>query len=57
MDHSFLSQLDQEVTEIRAAGLFKAERIIVSPQGTVIRMQDGSEAISISLQEIPGPIA
>ena len=42
MDQSFLSQLDQEVADIRAAGLYKAERIIVSPQGTVIRMQDGS---------------
>jgi glycine C-acetyltransferase len=47
MDKSFLSQLEQEVTEIREAGLYKAERIIVSPQGTVIRMQDGSEAINL----------
>ena len=47
MDKSFLSQLEQEVTEIRAAGLYKAERIIVSPQGTVIRMQDGSEVVNL----------
>ena len=47
MDKNFLSQLEQEVTEIREAGLYKAERIIVSPQGTVIRMQDGSEAINL----------
>ncbi|MCH7739437.1 MAG: glycine C-acetyltransferase [Chloroflexi bacterium] len=47
MDQSFLNQLDQEVTDIREAGLYKAERIIVSPQGTVIRMQDGSEAINL----------
>ena len=47
MDQSFLSQLDQEVADIREAGLYKAERIIVSPQGTVIRMQDGSEAINL----------
>ncbi len=47
MDQSFLSQLDQEVADIRAAGLYKAERIIVSPQGTVIRMQDGAEAINL----------
>ena len=47
MDQSFLNQLDQEVTDIREAGLYKAERVIVSPQGTVIRMQDGSEAINL----------
>jgi len=47
MDKSFLSQLEQEVSEMRKAGLYKAERIIVSPQGTVIRMQDGSEAINL----------
>ncbi len=47
MDQSFLSQLDQEIAEIRKAGLYKSERIIVSPQGTVIRMQDGSEAINL----------
>lgn len=47
MDKSFLNQLEKEVMEIREAGLYKAERIIVSPQGTVIRMQDGSEAINL----------
>ncbi len=47
MDQSFLSQLDQEVADIRDAGLYKAERIIVSPQGTVIHMQDGSEVINL----------
>ncbi len=47
MDQSFLNQLEQEVTEIREAGLYKNERIIVSPQGTLIRMEDGSEAINL----------
>ena len=47
MDQNFLDQLEQEVTEIREAGLYKSERTIVSPQGTVIRMQDGSEAINL----------
>ncbi|HIF71580.1 MAG TPA: glycine C-acetyltransferase [Dehalococcoidia bacterium] len=47
MDQNFLSQLDQEIAEIREAGLYKAERIIVSRQGTVIRMQNGSEAINL----------
>ncbi|MCH2516105.1 MAG: glycine C-acetyltransferase [Dehalococcoidia bacterium] len=47
MDQKFLSQLDQEITEIREAGLYKAERIIVSRQGTVIRLQNGSEAINL----------
>ncbi|MDP7486335.1 MAG: glycine C-acetyltransferase [Dehalococcoidia bacterium] len=46
MDQNFLTQLDQEITEIQEAGLYKTERIIVSRQGTEIRLQDGSEAIN-----------
>ena len=47
MDQSFLSQIAGEIGEIREAGLYKSERTIVSRQGTVIRMQDGSEAINL----------
>ena len=47
MEQSFLDQLDLEVSEIREAGLYKSERVIVSPQGTLVRMQDGSEVINL----------
>jgi glycine C-acetyltransferase len=35
-----------ELDEIRSAGLFKAERIIVSPQGSSIRVGDGQEVLN-----------
>src|SRR5512134_1305968 len=35
-------QLQAELSEIREAGLYKSERIIVSPQGAEIRVEDGN---------------
>lgn len=39
-------QLQQELAEIKEAGLYKEERIITSPQGADITLQDGSEVIN-----------
>jgi glycine C-acetyltransferase len=47
MEQSFLDQLDLEVSDIREAGLYKSERVIVSPQGTLVRMRDGPEVINL----------
>ncbi|MFM7902301.1 MAG: glycine C-acetyltransferase [Bacteroidota bacterium] len=38
--------LQQELKEIEAAGLFKKERIIVSPQGADIKLADGMEVVN-----------
>lgn len=38
--------LQREITDIHQAGLYKKERIITSPQGADIRLQDGSEVIN-----------
>jgi glycine C-acetyltransferase len=38
--------LQKELESIRAAGLYKRERIITTPQGAVIRTQDGREVIN-----------
>jgi len=38
--------IDDELDEIRSAGLFKAERVIVSPQGSNIRVADGAEVLN-----------
>jgi glycine C-acetyltransferase len=38
--------LSAELDEIRSAGLFKAERVIVSPQGSSIRVADGQEVLN-----------
>lgn len=37
--------LQKELTSIEEAGLFKKERIIITPQGAAIRVSDGREVI------------
>lgn len=39
-------QLQNELKDIREAGLYKEERIIASPQGAVIKLEDGREVIN-----------
>jgi len=46
MYQNFKSHLQTELTNIREAGLYKNERIIVSPQGAVIRVADGKEVLN-----------
>jgi glycine C-acetyltransferase len=36
-----------ELDEIRSAGLFKAERVIVTPQGSSIRVSDGARVLNL----------
>ncbi len=38
--------LKEELQEIEAAGLYKNERVIVSPQGAAIRVADGAEVLN-----------
>ncbi|HET7609563.1 MAG TPA: aminotransferase class I/II-fold pyridoxal phosphate-dependent enzyme, partial [Gammaproteobacteria bacterium] len=40
MDNGFYQRLDSELTELRAQGLFKSERVISSPQGGQVRAND-----------------
>jgi glycine C-acetyltransferase len=44
---SVQQQISGELDEIRAAGLFKAERVIVSPQGPDIRVGEGKEVLNL----------
>lgn len=46
MYQNFKSHLQTELTNIEQAGLYKSERIIVSPQGAVIRVADGKEVLN-----------
>jgi glycine C-acetyltransferase len=39
-------QIRGELDQIRADGLFKTERVIVSPQGSSIRVEDGAEVLN-----------
>ena len=40
------NQLGKELADIREAGLYKDERIIVTPQGATIRVSDGKEVLN-----------
>jgi glycine C-acetyltransferase len=44
---SIQQDINGELDEIRSAGLFKAERVIVSPQGSSIRVGDGREVLNL----------
>jgi glycine C-acetyltransferase len=44
---SVQQQISDELDEIRSAGLFKAERVITSPQGPDIRVGDGTEVLNL----------
>jgi glycine C-acetyltransferase len=44
---SVQQEISGELDEIRAAGLFKAERVIVSPQGSNIHVEDGKEVLNL----------
>jgi glycine C-acetyltransferase len=44
---SVQQEISGELDEIRSAGLFKAERVILSPQGSSIRVGDGKEVLNL----------
>jgi glycine C-acetyltransferase len=44
---SVRQDISGELDEIRSAGLFKAERVIVSPQGSNVRVGDGQEVLNL----------
>lgn len=43
----YLKYLSDETRTLKETGLFKAERVITSPQQAVIKLQDGSEVINL----------
>jgi len=46
MFDKFKSHLNSELSAIQSAGLYKAERMIVSPQGALIRISNGKEVLN-----------
>ena len=46
MYQAFQKHLQQEISDIRAAGLYKNERIITSPQNAMIKITDGREMLN-----------
>src|SRR5436190_22177300 len=46
MRGSFQQHVEQQLNDIRAAGTYKRERVIVTPQGTTIRVSDGQPVLN-----------
>ena len=46
MNTEFLNRLTRDTDALKDAGLYKAERLIASPQDAVIRLEDGSEVLN-----------
>ena len=47
MYDSFQKHIIQQLTEIRGAGTYKNERVIMTPQGTTIRVADGKPVLNL----------
>ena len=44
---SFQQFASQQLDDIRAAGTYKSERVIITPQGTTIRVTDGKPVLNL----------
>src|SRR5437667_12144552 len=47
MNTAFKEHLQTQITGIRSAGTYKNERVIVTPQGTTIRVADGQPVLNL----------
>src|SRR5438093_12251470 len=46
MHSTYQLHLQQQLADIRAAGTYKNERVIMTPQGTAIRVADGQPVLN-----------
>jgi glycine C-acetyltransferase len=44
---NFKNHVEQQLTDIRGAGTYKRERVIMTPQGTTIRVSDGQPVLNL----------
>ena len=47
MSSAFIESLSAELAGLREAGLYKAERTLITPQGALVRTADGREVINL----------
>jgi glycine C-acetyltransferase len=47
MEQEFSRHLQQQLSAIQSAGTYKRERVIVTPQGTTIRVSDGKPVLNL----------
>ncbi|HEY9281041.1 MAG TPA: glycine C-acetyltransferase [Eoetvoesiella sp.] len=46
MQNSFLDHVQNQITQLRADGFYKAERIMASPQASQVKLADGSQVLN-----------
>src|SRR5262245_51118510 len=47
MSQAFIAHLQSELDGLKAAGLFKSERVITTPQGATVATTEGREVINL----------
>lgn len=47
MNDAYRQHLEQQLDEIRAAGTYKRERVLSTPQGTFVRVEDGNPVLNL----------
>ena len=47
MNDTFLTHIQKQLDSIRTAGTYKRERVIITPQGTTIRVADGKPVLNL----------
>jgi len=47
MNNSFSQHITAQLSAVRAAGTYKSERVIATPQGTMIRVADGKPVLNL----------
>ena len=47
MNDTFLTHIQNQLDSIRTAGTYKRERVIITPQGTTIRVADGKPVLNL----------
>jgi len=47
MSKTFLAHLDAELAALRDAGLYKAERVLTTPQGALVTLADGRQVVNL----------
>src|SRR5437660_11585459 len=47
MNAAFKEHLQTQIAAIRGAGTYKKERVIITPQGTTIRVADGKPVLNL----------
>ncbi len=54
MIEEFKKHLDAQLAAIQSAGTYKRERVIITPQGTTIRVADGKPVLNLCANNYPG---